>query len=160
MSCRHWTEVLRIPASALGFKDLREWKKFLDEHEDDFQWEEGFFCESLSEIFPLIWDRGRKIISCRDRQLDLRDPDHPEIVPGPFLDYYLRDVYPLRPEDCAFGEDNGVYCLDEDEMKEYLPLYQGLFPRFSLKDMEAVRRCEYEYYDGGDAPYLYSEIPD
>ena len=36
MSCWHLTVALRIPASALGFKYLREWKEFLRKHEDDF----------------------------------------------------------------------------------------------------------------------------
>lgn len=41
MSCWHRTEVLRIPASALGFQYLREWTEFLRKHEDDFEWYDG-----------------------------------------------------------------------------------------------------------------------
>ena len=157
MSCRHRTEVLRIPASALGFRTLREWNAFVDRHEEDFQWEEECFCESLSESYPLIFPWGRELNKDPDRPLGLRDPGHPEIVPGPFLDYYLRDIYPLQPEDCRYGSENRVSLLTAAEKKKYLPLYQSLFPRFTLADMEAVRRCGYEYYDGGDAPYLYSD---
>ena len=49
MSCWHLTVALRIPASALGFKYLREWKEFLQKHEDDFCWEEGCFGESMCD---------------------------------------------------------------------------------------------------------------
>ena len=156
MSCWHFTVVLRIPASALGFKYLREWNEFLKKHEDDFSWEEDCFCESLSLDFPDIFSWGETINSYTDRQLDQRDPEHPDIVPGPFLDYYLRDDYPLMLDDNSFGADNYIRCLDEDEMKQYLPIYQSLFPHLTLKDMENVRECVFEYYDGSDAPYLYS----
>ena len=157
MSCWHFTVVLRIPASALGFKYMREWNGFLSRHEDDFSWEEDCFCESLSENYPLIFNWGERIYRDPDWQLDRRDPEHPDIVPGPFLDYYLRDTYPLQPDDNSFGDTNEIRCLNEAEMKEYLPVYQSLFPHFTLKDMEAVRECIYEYYDGGNAPYLYSD---
>jgi hypothetical protein len=58
------------------------------------------------------------------------------------------------------GDDGGLWrlsCLNEAQMKQYLPVYQKLFPHFTMKDMEAVRLCDYEWYDGSDAPYLYSE---
>ena len=93
MSCWHFTAVLRIPALALGFKYLREWNEFLEKHEDDFRREEDCFCESLSEDFPLLFSWGETINRYTDRKLDQRDPEHPDIVPGPFLDYYLRDDY-------------------------------------------------------------------
>ena len=155
MSCRHFTVVLRIPASALGFKTKREWNEFLDRYEDDFCWEENHFCDSLSEDYPLLCGWERKMKKDPDWQLDQRNPEHPYIVPGPFLDYYLRDDYPLLPEDDSFGEINESVSLDEEDMKRYLPVYQSLFPHFTLKDMEAVRKCMFEFYDGGDAPYLY-----
>lgn len=117
MSCWHFTVVLRVPASTLGFKYLREWKAFLEEHEDDFSWEEDCFCESLSEDYPLLSRWGRTINRYTDRQLDQRDPEHPDIVPGPFLDYYLRDDYPLSPDENRYGEENCISCLDEDEMR-------------------------------------------
>ena len=155
MSCRHRTVVLRIPASALGFQRLREWNEFLMQHEDDFEWEEGCFCASLCDSIPWELDRSILVMTDPDCRLDQRDPTHPDIIPGPFLDYYLRDEYPFET-----GDDGGSYKvsrLDEAEMKKYLPEYQRLFPHFTMKDMEAVRLCDYEWYDGSDAPYLYSE---
>ena len=155
MSCRHRTVVLRIPASALGFQRLREWNEFLIQHEDDFDWEEGCFCEALCDSIPWGLDRSILVKTDPDCRLDQRDPRHPETIPGPFLDYYLLDDYPFEA-----GEDGGGYMvsrLDEEQMKKYLPVYQSLFPHFTMKDMEAVRLCDYEWYDGSDAPYLYSE---
>ena len=157
MSCRHRTVVLRIPASALGFRYLREWKEFLKKHDEDFQWEEGCFCEALCDDCPSLLGWGTIEFTDPDWQLDQRDPRHPEFIPGPFLDYYLRDDYPLQPEYCHYGEDNSVSPLDENEMKYYLPEYQKLFPHFTLKDMEAVRKCDFEWYDGSGASYLYSD---
>ena len=58
-------------------------------------------------------------------------------------------------------EDTGICTrvyLDESEMEEYLPVYQALFPDFTVKDMEAVRKCEYEWYDGTNSPYIYSDL--
>ena len=119
MSCWHYTVVLRIPASALGFKYLREWKDFLSEHEDDFQWEEECFCDAMCDDFPGYLDWGTTEFTDPDWQLDQRDPDHPEIVPGPFLDYYLRDDYPLQPDDNTYGASDEVCALDEADMREY-----------------------------------------
>ena len=82
MSCRHRTVLLRIPASALGFKYLREWKEFLKKHEEDFQWEEGCFCESLSDDYPSLLEWGTIEFTDTDWRLDQRDPKHPEIVPA------------------------------------------------------------------------------
>ena len=91
-----------------------------------------------------------------DWQLDQRNPKHPEIVPGPFLDYYLRDDYPLLPEYNSYGANDEIRILDEDEKEKYLPEYQVLFPQFTLKDMDAVRLCSFEWYDGSGASYFYS----
>ena len=157
MSCWHRTAVLRIPASALGFKYLREWKEFLEKHDEDFAWEEGCFCEALCDDYPGLGDWGELEFTDPDWQLDWRDPEHPDIVPGPFLDYYLWDEYPLQPEYNRYHEDDKIMPLDEDEMKEYLPEYQSLFPHVTLRDMEAVRKCEYDWYDGSGASYFYSE---
>ena len=157
MSCWHKTTVLRIPASALGFKYLREWKEFLNRHDEDFQWEEGYFGETMCDDYPSILDWGATEFTDPDRELNQRDPRHPDIVPGPFLDYFLEDIYPLHPEYNSYHANDEVSLLDEDEMKEYLPEYQSLFPRFTLKDMEAVRKCTFEWYDGSGAAYLYSE---
>lgn len=155
MSCRHRTVVLRIPASALGFETLRTWNEFLKKHEADFEWEEGCFCEALCDSIPWELDRSILVPSDPDCRLGRRDPMRPDIVPGPFLDYYLLDDYPFDA-----GDDGGLWricCLNEAQMKQYLPVYQKLFPHFTMKDMQAVRLCDYEWYDGSDAPYLYSE---
>ncbi len=157
MSCWHRTVLLRIPVSALGFKYLRDWTEFTKKHADKFKWETGYFCESLSEDYP--WGLGWGEIEFYDPDwlLDQRDPNHPDIVPGPFLDYYLRDDYPLQPEFNSFGDNKNIRKLDKDEKKEYLCLYRSLFPHLTLKDMEAVRRCDYEWYDGTSPSYFYSE---
>lgn len=155
MSCWHWTIVLRIPASALGFKYLRDWNEFLRKNDDYFQQEEDCFYESLSEDYPDKYNWKVNERRDPDWQLDQRDPNHPEIVPGPFLDYYLRDEYPLQPDDNYYGKWNDAVCLDESDKDYYLPEFQKLFPDFTLEDMDAVHMCEYEWYDGTDAPYLY-----
>ncbi len=95
-----------------------------------------------------------------DWQLDQRDPEHPEIIPRPFLDYYLLDDYPLPPEYNTFGEINKVSPLSKSQMEDYLPEYQSLFPKLTLKDMGAVRMCDYEWYDGSGAMYLSSNWDD
>ena len=165
MSCWHRTAVLRIPASALGFKYMREWNKFLEEHTDEFRWEVGCFCESCSDIMPwdLKWSLGN--YDDPDWQLDQRVSTRSEIVPGPFLDYYLMDDYPylrdeksLHPEYSSYGDDDVTSPLDKSEMEDFLPLYQKLFPHFTLIHMEAVRFCEFDWYDGANAPYLYSDL--
>ena len=92
-----------------------------------------------------------------DWRLDQRNPNHPEVVPGPFLDYKLEEIEPLMPEDRTYGEDNIALPLDDDEKEEYLSLFQELFPDFTLEDMDAVRYCRYEWYDGSNAPYYYSD---
>ena len=97
MSCWHLTVALRIPASALGFKYLREWKEFLQKHEDDFCWEEGCFCEALCDSIP--WELDRSI-------LVPSDPDCRMKSGRPSLSAYVRkhiiwsgsDPYDLRRE--------------------------------------------------------------
>jgi len=42
-----------------------------------------------------------------------------------------------------------------DEKIKYLPLFQALFPDFTLAKMDDVHYCRYEWYDGSDAPYYY-----
>ena len=160
MSCWHKTAALRIPASALGFRYLREWKEFLQKHEEEFQWEEGCFCDSMCDDYPSVFSWGETEFTDPDWLLDQRDPQHPEIVPGPFLDYYLYDDYPISPDDNSYGANNDVSILDENDRKEYLPEYQRLFPQFTLKDMDAVRLCVFEWYDGSGASYLYSPLDD
>ncbi len=158
MSCWHKTKLLRIPVSALGFKYLREWQKFAKKHQDDFQWEVGYFCESLCDDYPYGLGWGETEFTDPDWDLTQRDPNHPEIVPGPFLDYYLSDIYPLNPEYNSFGENNDVSHVSKEDREYYLPKYQSLFPHLTLKDMEALRKCEFEWHDGTDAPYLYSDL--
>ena len=158
MSCRRRTTVLRIPASALGFQYRREWDAFLKEHEDEFDWEPGYFNESLSDECPWVPGWREPDFRSPDWKLDQRSPEYPEIIPGPFLDYCLEEIIPLDPEEDSYGEINRAVPLDESEREEYFPLYRQLFPHFTMKDMEAVRLCEYEWYDGTDAPYLYSEL--
>ena len=156
MSCRRRTTVLRIPASALGFLYRRQWDEFLNEHEDDFDWEPGFFGESLSDNFPMIIPWESADFHDPNRLLNERHPNYPDIVPGPFLDYCLEEILPLQPEDCHYGNSDKVRPLKKSEAEQYLPLYRELFPHFTMKDMEAVLFCEYEWYDGSNAPYLYS----
>ena len=158
MSCWHRTTLLRIPVSALRFKYLREWQEFVRKHEDDFQWEEGYFCESMSDDYPSGMNWGSMEFTDPDWRLDQRDPEHPEIVPGPFLDYYLEDIWPLDPDHNTYHANDEISGLSEEEMNDYLPEYQELFPHFTLKDMEAVRRCKYEWYDGTNPSYFYSDL--
>ena len=160
MSCWHRTKVLRIPVSTLGFTYLREWQEFVKQHKDDLNWEEGCFCESLCDDYPGCLEWGTIEFTDPDWRLDQRDPEHPEIVPGPFLDYYLMDDYPLPPEYNTFGANDKVSSLNESQMEEYLPEYHVLFPQLTLKDMESVRLCDYEWYDGSGAAYLYSDCDD
>lgn len=157
MSCRRRTTVLRIPASALGLRTRREWEGFLKEHENDLDWEPGYFNESLSESRPAdMRPRGGDPYD-PDLRLDERDPECPDVVPGPFLDYCLEEIVPLPPEEDSYGENNLCRPLKKKEAVKYLPLFKELFPRFTLKDMEHVKWCRYEWYDGSDAPYLYSD---
>lgn len=158
MSCWRRTTVLRIPAAALGFRYRKEWDAFLKEHDDEFGWEPGEFGESLSDDFPSTrWWREADF-SAPDWRLDQRNPACPEIVPGPFLDYCLDEIIPLHPEDNSYGRNDVVRPLDDGEKEEYLPLYQELFPHFTLEDMANVRWCRYEWYDGSEAAYLYSDL--
>ena len=94
MSCWRRTTVLRIPAAALGFKTRREWDDFLREHEDEFDWEPGSFGESMSDSYP--WGLGWRDADFDDPswRLDSRDPGHPDVVPGPFFDYFLEEIMP------------------------------------------------------------------
>ena len=132
MSCRRKTTVLRIPASALGFEYRREWDEFLRKHENDFEWEPGYFNESLSENYPLIFRRREAVFTDPDWPLSRRDPAHPEIVPGPFLDYHLDEIIPFETGEDGHGEDDIVLPLKDREKAEYLHLYQRLFPTFTL----------------------------
>ena len=158
MSCWCRMTVLRIPASNLGFRYRRQWDAFVKLHQMDFDWEEEHFQVSLSENYPGAFDWGSSAeFDNPDRSLDRRDPVHPEIVPGPFLDYCLEMIEALDPEDNTYGENNYAEPLSREEREAFLPIFQRLFPQFTMKHMEAVRYCKYEWYDGTDAPYLYSD---
>ena len=156
MSCRCRTTVLRIPASRLGFTYRREFDAFLNEHEEDFNWEPGYFAESLSDQYPEYFPGATEYYS-RDpgRRLDLKDPLHPEMASGPFLDYYLDQIEPLPDDQITYGENDIARELTEEEKEEYLEIFLDLFPDFTAERMNDVHYCEYEWYNGSDAPYMY-----
>ena len=137
MSCWRRTTVLRIPAIRLGFINRQEWNEFLGKHEEDFNWEPGFFASALCDCYE--WD----------------DSDEPERVPGPFLDYYLDEIIPLLPEENSYHENDCVRELTQVEKEKYLPLFRELFPDFTMEKMKDVHYCQYEWYDGTEAPYNY-----
>ena len=82
-------------------------------------------------------------------------PDTVTSVPGPFLDYYLEEIAPLKAEDRTFNQDSCARPLTPEEKEKYLPYYQKLFPGFTLDNMNDVHYCSYEWYDGCDAQYCY-----
>ena len=137
MSCWRRTTVLRIPAIRLGYINRQEWDGFLGKHEEDFNWEPGFFAPALCDCYE--WD----------------DNDEPERVPGPFLDYYLDEIIPLLPEENSYHENDCVRELTQVEKEKYLPLFRELFPDFTMEKMKDVHYCQYEWYDGTEAPYNY-----
>ena len=70
---------------------------------------------------------------------------------GAFLDYILSDRAPI------FGDGAKKYArsLTDFEKEKYLPVFQTLFPDFTLEQMEDVHYCEYSWYDGTEAPDCY-----
>lgn len=82
-------------------------------------------------------------------------PETVKSVPGPFLDYYLDEVAPLSPEENTYHENDSVRPLTQEEKVRYLPLYRKLFPDFTLERMDDVHYCQYEWYNGAEAPYMY-----
>ena len=159
MSCWRRTTVLRIPAICLGFVYRWEWEEFLEKHEDDFQWEPCFFASALCSSYS--WEDYSKLPGRDDDQgleerLDLNlYPDLVKSVPGPFLDYYLEEIIPLPHEENSYHDNDCARLLTEREKEKYLPLYQKLFPDFTLERMRDVHFCSYEWYDGTEAYYLY-----
>ena len=155
MSCWRRTTVLRIPAASLGFRFKWQWDAFLEKNDPIFDWEPGCFaqalCESFREWFPGQYDYADD----PNRELAAPDPIHPESAAGPFLDYYLKETELLKPKEIHYHENDYVRTLSQEEKKQYLPLYQELFPDFTLSKMEKVHYCEYEWYDGTEAPYYY-----
>ena len=155
MSCWRRTTVLRIPALYLGFEYLREWNQFLREHDEQLDWDPGWFgpalCENSPEWYPGLDD----FLHDPDRRLDARDPGHPEYLPGPFLDYHLEEILPLPPDENSYHENDIARPLTREEKEKYLPLFRDFFPRITLADMDHVHYCRYEWYDGAEAAYLY-----
>ena len=70
---------------------------------------------------------------------------------GRFIDYYLAD----RVEVWGDGCDTYTRPLSDAEKEKYLPVFQKMFPGFTMEQMEAVHYCEYTWYDGTEAPYCY-----
>lgn len=70
---------------------------------------------------------------------------------GRFLDYYLEDTYPVLPD----ARPTVARPLTIHEKEQYLPVFQPMFPGFTLKQMDSVHYCAFTWYDGTDAPFCY-----
>ena len=159
MSCWRRTTVLRIPAICLGFDYWSDWNEFLEKHDEEFCWSPGYFAPALCDSYSYEdydkWLPGGRGCEPWDR-LDMNlYPEIVQSVPGPFLDYCLNETAPLPSEENTFHANDCARPLDEDEKARYLPLYQSLFPDFTLKNMSDVHYCHYEWYDGSEAGYFY-----
>ena len=75
MSCWCRTMVLRIPAKSLGFKYKREWDEFLNKHEEDFNWEPGYFAEALCDDYMEWFDGCHDYRYSQDPETLLPEPD-------------------------------------------------------------------------------------
>lgn len=159
MSCWRKTTVLRIPAIALGFEYRREWKEFVKKFDDELGWDPGFFAVALCDEYP--WKEYNPWLKGKDKydpnqRLDLGVfPNLVKSTPGPFLDYYLDEISPLTYEERSYHQGDCARPLTQEEKEKYLPLYQKLFPHFTLENMNDVHYCQYEWYDGAEAQYLY-----
>ena len=160
MSCWRRRTVLRIPALFLGFEYWGEWDRFCYEHDREFRWAPGRFAPALCESYPyeeyhkLLPPEGRPCEEWDRLDMDLY-PGTVKTVPGPFLDYCLEDICPLRPEDNTLNRTDVARPLTPEEKEKYLPLFRKLFPDFTMEQMEYVHYCRYEWYDGSDAGYMY-----
>lgn len=159
MSCWRRTTVLRIPAICLGFIYWWEWNEFLEKHDDEFDWEPGYFASAMCDSYDrdaysryLAGGRGYEDWDLLDMNLY---PDVVKSVPGPFLDYYLDEIVPLPYEENTYHKNDCARPLTQDEKEKYMSLYQKLFPDFTLENMNDVHYCHYEWYDGSEAPYYY-----
>lgn len=123
MSCWRKQTVLRLPYAAVGIVGEGEVRAFERAHSDKLQWREGSFAPTLCEGGAYT-----------------------------FLDYILRDEYPLRRHSGSAWEARG---LSDREKEKYLPVFQTLFPDLTPEQMDAVRRCQIVWYDGTDQPYCY-----
>ena len=74
MSCWRRTTVLRIPALYLGFEYLREWNQFLREHDEQLDWDPGWFGPALCENSPEWYSGLDDFLHDPDRRLDAHDP--------------------------------------------------------------------------------------
>ncbi len=72
---------------------------------------------------------------------------------GYFIDYILEDKEPIDYTDNEF--DPIARALTAEEKERYLPVFQTMFPQFSLREMDDVHYCAYVWYNGADAPYCY-----
>lgn len=70
---------------------------------------------------------------------------------GFYIDYILEDIEPYSQE----WQDNYSRRLKPQEIIRYLPVFQKEFPGFTLEDMEQVRFCEFAWYNGVEAPFIY-----
>lgn len=160
MSCWRRTTVLRIPALCLGFEYWGQWNEFLEKHDNEFSWDPGCFAPALCDSYS--WDDYHGFLPPEGRGCHARDrldmglfPDKVKSVPGPFLDYFLEDIMPLPPEENTSHTIDCARPLEQHEKERYLPLFQKLFPGFTLDNMNDVHYCRYEWYDGSEAVYLY-----
>ena len=71
---------------------------------------------------------------------------------GTFFDYILRDCWIPHP-----GGGSRTFCreLTPAEKRKFLPAFRRMFPGFTPEQMDEVHYCDYRWYDGSDAPYIY-----
>ncbi|MCR5795240.1 MAG: hypothetical protein K6G61_07885 [Solobacterium sp.] len=157
MSCWCRTTVLRIPAVRLGFGTIGQWREFMKTYGERMTADAGGFAGSICCDYA-EWVQGRGMyFDPADPETPLleEDPYDPGTIPGPFLDYYLEQIEPLRPEDNTYHMSDIARPLTAAEKKKYLPLYRKVFPDFTLEDMEHVHYCRYEWYNGAEPDYRY-----
>lgn len=70
---------------------------------------------------------------------------------GFYIDYILEDIEPYAGE----WEDNYSRKLKPEEITHFLPVFRKEFPGFTCDDMEQVHYCEFAWYNGVEAPFIY-----
>ena len=70
---------------------------------------------------------------------------------GHFIDYILDDIEPYR----GHGEDNYSRKLTAGEAARFLLVFRKEFPEFTMEDMEQVHYCDFSWYNGVEAPFIY-----